>query len=168
MDYQLSNISLLKKLSLISVLSTNVTESNLMSGGIFTDVRTSLYSRMLETVKKKWEPLALSRFLPEGTMPDTYLDWVYTQLLEYKDKDMYLNPTYINETTNNIFRYTLEPEGVEIQFLYYNLSYDKVLHIMQRLPHGTKVFPCRYSMYIQLNIDDKINELNRRENESKK
>ena len=98
MDYQLSNISLLKKLSLISVLSTNVTESNLMSGGIFTDVRTSLYSRMLETVKKKWEPLALSRFLPEGTMPDTYLDWVYTQLLEYKDKDMYLNPTYINET----------------------------------------------------------------------
>ena len=52
--------------------------------------------------------------------------------------------------------------------LYYNLSYDKVLHIMQRLPHGTKVFPCRYSMYIQLNIDDKIDELNRRENESKK
>ena len=139
-----------------------------MSGGIFTDVRTSLYSRMLETVKKKWEPLLLYRFLPKGTMPDSYLDWLYTQLLEYKDKDLYIHPTYVNETKDNIYKYTLEPEGVEIQFLYYNLSFDKILYILQRIPSTTIVFPCRYSIYIQQDIDDILKELNRRNNESKK
>ena len=76
-----------KKLSLICVLSTSITEGSLLSGSIFSDIRTSLYSRMLEVIKQRWEPLNLYKYLSPGVMPTLFMDWVFEQMKKYQDKD---------------------------------------------------------------------------------
>ena len=63
MDETVSH-KLVKKLALICVLSTTVTESNISSASIFSDIRVSLYSIMLNSIKTRWEDLHLQRFLP--------------------------------------------------------------------------------------------------------
>ena len=89
MDETVSH-KLVKKLALICVLSTTVTESNISSASIFSDIRVSLYSRMLNSIQTRWEDLHLQRFLPELVKPTIFLDWINTELYEYKDKDMLL------------------------------------------------------------------------------
>lgn len=145
-----------KKLSLICVLSTSITEGSLLSGSIFSDIRTSLYSRMLEVIKQKWEPLNLYKYLSPGVMPTLFMDWVFEQMKKYQDKDFYLTPSYTNTIENDIYKYMLEPQYAENQFLYYNLSYPQVIYILQRLPKDTIFFPCRYSIYVERNIDNLI------------
>ena len=156
MDETVSH-KLLKKLALICVLSTTVTESNISSASIFSDIRVSLYSRMLNSIQTRWEDLHLQRFLPELVKPTIFLDWINTELYEYKDKDMFITPSFINSVEDGIYKYHLEPHLKDQHFLYYNLSIDRTMYILQRAPQ-VPIFPCRYSIYIEENIDDIVAE----------
>jgi len=156
MDDTLSH-RLVKKLALIAVLSTTVTESNIKSGSLFSDIRVSLYSRMLTNIKTKWKDLNLSRFLPELVKPNIFLDWIDTELYEYKEKDMFITPSFINSVEGDIYKYHLEPQFKDPHYLYYNLSIDRIMYILQRVPK-VPAFPCRYSIYIETNIDDIVLE----------
>ncbi len=156
MDYF---IQTLKKLALISVLSTNITESSVISGAIFSDIRTSLYSRMLELTRKNWDPLALYRFIESDTDKNVFQDWYVQELVEYANKDVYINPSYLHTTDNNIFKYQLEPKHIDHRYLYYNLSPLQVTWTLQRLGNGIKFFPCRFSLYVESNIDNIIREV---------
>ena len=79
-------IRLVKRLSLINVLSTSVTESTIASGSIWSDTRTTLWSKMVEGVLKRYAPLRLHRFLGQNK-EDLFLSWLKHQLLEYANKD---------------------------------------------------------------------------------
>ena len=159
MDYF---IQTLKKLSLISVLNTSITESSIISGSIFSDIRTSLYTRMIELTIKNWDILVLQDYLEKDTSPGAYLHWLSTELTRYKDKDIYINPSYLHTTDNNIFKYELEPKHIEHRYLYYNLSPLKIIWVLQRLSLDSVYFPCKYSLYIEENIDDLIKEVNKK------
>lgn len=156
MDYFIQTV---KKLSLISVLSSNVTESSIISGAIFSDIRTSLYSRMLELTKRNWDALHLHRFIEPDTSVSVFQDWYLNQLTEYGNKDVYINPNYIHTTENNIFKYQLEPNHIEGRYLYYNLSPMQITWVLQRINTNTKFFPCRFSLYIEDDIDNIIQEV---------
>jgi len=156
MDNTLSH-GLVKKLALIAVLSTTITESNINSGSLFSDIRVSLYSKMLNNIKTRWEDLSLYRFLPELVKPTIFLDWIDTELYEYKDKDMFITPSFTNIKEGDIYKYHLEPQFKDPHYLYYNLSIDRIMYILQRIPQ-VPVFPCRYSIYIETNIDDIVLE----------
>ena len=160
------NIRLVKKLALICVLSTTSTESSVLSATIFNDTRTTLYSRMLESIKQKYNQLRLERFVPKQNR-DSFLDWIDSELQVYSDKDMFLNPSFINNATpdTGLYWYQIEPH-YSIQSLYYNLSPSIITYILQRLPFHHRVFPCRYSIYIDGNKEDLVNlivEANKRE-----
>ena len=155
-------IQTVKKLSLICVLSTKITESSVVSGSIFSDIRTSLYSRMLELTKRHWTSLNLIRFLPKDISPHVFLDWLDKQLVTYSNKDVFMHPSYLHTTSNNIFKYNVEPTSTDNAFLYYNLSPIKIIWLLQRLNLNTVYFPCRYSLYIEDDIDNIIIEVNKK------
>lgn len=141
------------------MLSTNVTESAVISGAIFSDIRTSLYSRMLELTKRNWIALSLDRFIENDTSPIAYMDWVLNQINEYSNKDVYMNPSYHNTQERGIFKYKLEPNHIDNRFLYYNLSPMQITWILQRISVSTKFFPSRFSLYCEDNIDNIIQEV---------
>ena len=156
MDYFIQTV---KKLALISVLRTNVTESAVISGAIFSDIRTSLYSRMLELTKRNWDALYLYRFIESDTDISTFKNWYKEQLKDYGSKDVYMNPSYHNTQERGIFKYKLEPNHIDNRFLYYNLSPMQITWILQRISVSTKFFPSRFSLYCEDNIDNIIQEV---------
>ncbi len=138
----------LKKLSLIATLASTTTESSILSGSIFTDTRVSLYSRMLEIIKKKQFSLELDRFIPTQERPEFWV-WVDNQIEEYMYKDMYLTPSYVNKSNPilGLHWYQLEPHWNPHQYLYYNLSPDKINFILQRIPFNVRYVPGKFYMY---------------------
>ena len=145
-------IKILKKLSILATLSSTTTESSILSGSIFTDTRTSLYSRMLEIVNKKQFTLDLNRFIPTQDRPEFWV-WVTDQLEEYATKDMYMNPSYISKTdeTLGVYWYQLEPQYDESQYLYYNMSPSIINYILQRIPFNVR-FCERYKLAVASTI----------------
>ena len=141
-------IKILKKLSILATLSSTTTESSILSGSIFTDTRTSLYSRMLEIVNKKQFTLDLNRFIPTQDRPEFWV-WVTDQLEEYATKDMYMNPSYISKTdkTLGVYWYQLEPQYDEPQYLYYNMSPSIINYILQRIPFNVRFMPGKFYIY---------------------
>ena len=93
-------IYLVKKLSLISVLSVSVTESNVTSAALFNDTRTTLWSRMLEQVTAKWNTLRLSRFI-DDTDEEQFMLWMEKQLIEYSSKDMFVAMMFSPQMNEN-------------------------------------------------------------------
>ena len=76
---------------------------------------------------------------------------------------MFIHPSYLHTTDNDIFKYNVEPNYNDNKlFLYYNLSPTKVIWLLQRINHTTVYFPCRYSLYIEDNIDTLVTEVNKK------
>ena len=158
-------IYLVKKLSLISVLSVSVTESNVTSAALFNDTRTTLWSRMLEQVTAKWHTLRLSRFI-DDTDEEQFMLWMEKQLIEYSSKDMFVAMMFSPQMNENkgLHYYQLEPfTKNRSNYLYYNLSPERLLYIIQRLPVNTVFFPCKFSLYIEKPIFDLVEESHKRE-----
>ncbi len=146
MDKQLT---LLKKLTIISVLSTTTTESSIISGSLFNDTRVSLYSRMLEIVKSKKDTVLLDRFIRTDDRYE-FWNWVDKQLEEYMYKDMFVHPNFINKVNGVLHWYQLEPHNIDSpQYIYYNLSPDVVTYVLQRISFtpNNRYFPGKFYIY---------------------
>jgi len=117
---------------------------------------------MLDLTKRNWIALSLDRFIEADTSPIAYMDWVLNQITEYSNKDVYLNPSYLHTIEDGVHKYKIEPTHIPDRFLYYNLSPIQVIWVLQRVKTDTKVFPCRYSLYAEANIDDIIREVNKK------
>ncbi len=157
-------VNLVKKLSLISVLSTSITESNIVSGSIWADTRVSLWSRMIELVLKRYEPLNLKRFI--GTTNESlFVGWVHEQLIDYSASDMWTTTSYIQsaEPDKGLYWYEINPKTSETGYLFYHLSRDRVQYILQRLDFNTVHFPCTFSIYIEENISSLVHDSYKRE-----
>ena len=157
-------VNLIKKLSLLSVLSTSITESNIISGSIWADTRVSLWSRMVEIVLKKYDSLNLKRFI--GTTNESlFLGWVHEQLIDYSASDMWTTTSYIQsaEPSKGLHWYEINPNTSETGYLFYNLSRDRIQYILQRLNFNIVHFPCTFSIYIEENIRDLVEESYKRE-----
>lgn len=157
-------IRLVKRLSLINVLSTSVTESTIASGSIWSDTRTTLWSKMVEGVLKRYAPLRLHRFLGQNK-EDLFLSWLKHQLLEYANKDMYCITSFVQaaQKDKGLYWYEIEPQSERTSYLYYNLSQSRLTYILQRLEFNTVYFPCTYSLYIEKDISDLIHDSYKRE-----
>ncbi len=140
-------LTLLKKLSIISVLSTTTTESSIISGSLFNDTRITLYSRMLEIVKSKRDSLILDRFLPKEER-EPFWNWLEIQLHDYQYKDMFIHPSFIAKTSEDLHWYQLEPQTTP-QYIYYNLSPSKITYILQRVSFAPNIryFPGKHYIY---------------------
>jgi|TARA_X000001388_G_C2211191_1_gene115221 hypothetical protein len=156
-------INLIKKLSILSVLSTTVTESSIASASLFNDTRTTLWSRMLEQVNAKWDTLRLNRFIGD-TDESQFVHWIEEQLLEYATKDMYISIPFLTQMNEpaGLHYYQLDPQSNNTQYLYYNLSPSRVLYITQRMPI-IPVFPCKFSIYVEDNLHGLVEESYKRE-----
>ena len=156
-------INLVKKLSVLSVLSTTVTESSIASASLFNDTRTTLWSRMLEQVNAKWDTLRLHRFIGD-TDESQFVHWIEEQLIEYTTKDMYISIPFLSQMKEltGLHYYQLDPQSSNTLYLYYNLSPSRVLYITQRMPI-VPVFPCKFSIYVEANLHELVEESYKRE-----
>jgi hypothetical protein len=157
-------VNLVKKLSLLSVLSVSITESPIISGSIWADTRISLWSRMIELVLKRYDSLNLKRFI--GTTNESlFVGWVHEQLIDYSAKDMWTTTSYLQtaEVSKGLHWYEINPKTSDVGYLFYNLSRDRVLYIIQRLDFNTVYFPCSFSIYVEKDIRDLVEESFKRE-----
>lgn len=141
-----------RRIGLMIALTKDKTGISLVNGDIWSNKHIKLFSRMIKQIDDNWSNWDFTRWLNDGVSEEEFLKWLGLMKIEYQDVESHVTLSY---RQINSVAYELDWEVNDPTRVYYNLSVNQVMYILQNIKHSL-VFPTPHSLLVYRDKDNEV------------
>jgi hypothetical protein len=131
----------LYRLGCVCVLADQKVERATLDWCLWSSNKIKLMNGLLDTVIDRFAELRLYRFIPDDMSQEDFMNWLTEQKILYGKTETYTHYDYKNYNNEDMLHYAaLSPNSPETFRIYYNMTTDAVLWVVQRY-NNSRIFP---------------------------